>query len=57
VFIVLSLVVRLSVRQQALAIVSRRSHRWIIEWASHRPILQRLLARRILGLLGYRGQA
>jgi hypothetical protein len=51
------LIVRLIQRQRALAAIGRHGHRWIIDWATPRPVLVRMFARRLLRMLGYRGPA
>ncbi|MBN2082695.1 hypothetical protein JW859_10895 [bacterium] len=49
-----SVVLRFLARRQTLAAAGRRGHRWILEWADERPVFQRLTARRVLAMLGYR---
>jgi hypothetical protein len=51
------LLTRLVQRQRAVATIGRHGHRWIIEWALPQPVLVRMLARRVLQMLGYRGPA
>jgi len=47
-------VLRFMARRRALAAATGRGHRSILEWAGGRPVFERLTARRVLAMLGYR---
>jgi len=54
--LVLCVLYRLARRRRWLAILSGHGYEWILSWAEERPLYARILARRVLKSLGYRGE-